>query len=84
MCICPFNVEITYERSDAMPRIAKCRRVCAEPKHKFFKSDTLAVGPQQKLGISQEVVDNVGSVFNIFGAEQLIKIQNIQLMQQHS
>ena len=41
MCICPFNVEITYERSDAMPRIPKCRRVCAEPKHKFFKSDTL-------------------------------------------
>lgn len=41
----------------------------------FFKSDTLAVGPQQKLGISQEVVDNVGSVFNIFGAEQLIRIQ---------
>ena len=41
----------------------------------FFKSDTLAVGPQQKLGISQEVADNVGSVFNIFGAEQLIRIQ---------
>lgn len=41
----------------------------------FFKSDTLAVGPQQKLGISKEVVDNVGSVFNVFGAEQLIKIQ---------
>ncbi|MDC0803571.1 beta-glucosidase BglX [Clostridium paraputrificum] len=41
----------------------------------FFKSDTLAVGPKQKLGIDQEVVDNVGSIFNVFGAEQLIKIQ---------
>ena len=26
----------------------------------FFKSDALAVGPKQKLGIDQEVVDNVG------------------------
>lgn len=41
----------------------------------FFKSDALAVGPKQKLGIDQEVVDNVGSIFNVFGAEQLIKIQ---------
>lgn len=24
-----------------MPRIAKCRRVCGEPKYRFFKSDAL-------------------------------------------
>lgn len=24
-----------------MPRIAKCRHVCAEPKYRFFKSDAL-------------------------------------------
>ena len=47
----------------------------------FFKSDALAVGPKQKLGIDQEVVDNVGSIFNVFGAEQLIKIQKEYLEQ---
>lgn len=41
----------------------------------FFRGDNLAVGPKQKLGISQDVIDNVGSVFNIFGAEELIRIQ---------
>jgi len=41
----------------------------------FYKTAAVAVGPKGKLGISQEVVDNAGSILNIIGAEQIIKIQ---------
>lgn len=41
----------------------------------FYKAGQLAVGPQQKLGISQDIVDNVGSILNVTGAENVIRIQ---------
>lgn len=45
----------------------------------FFKGTELAVGPQQKLGISQEIVDMAGSVLNVTGAEATRKIQESYL-----
>ena len=42
----------------------------------FFNSDDMAIGPKQELGITQEVVDNVGTIYNVFGAENLKKIQD--------
>lgn len=41
----------------------------------FFGSDELAVGPQQKLGITQEYVKLTGSVLNVAGVEKSRKIQ---------
>lgn len=41
----------------------------------FFHSEALAVGPKQKLGITQEIVDRVGSVLNVTGAETTRVIQ---------
>lgn len=41
----------------------------------FYNAGAMAVGPQAKLGISQEVVDNAGSVLNVLGAEKVRKIQ---------
>lgn len=41
----------------------------------FYKDEAVAVGPKAKLGISQEVVDNAGSILNVMGAEKIIKIQ---------
>lgn len=41
----------------------------------FYNTGQLAVGPQQKLGISQEIVDNAGSVLNVTGAKNVIRIQ---------
>lgn len=41
----------------------------------FFHSESLAVGPKQKLGINQEIVDQVGSVLNVTGAATTRKIQ---------
>lgn len=45
----------------------------------FFNTDALAVGPQEKLGIAKEVVDNVGSVLNVLGAEKVKTIQKSYL-----
>ena len=42
----------------------------------FFGSDTLAVGPQEKLGISKEDVKVTGSVLNVTGIENIKKIQD--------
>lgn len=40
-------------------------------------SDNAAVtGPKVKLGISDDVINNIGSVYNVFGAENLKKIQD--------
>lgn len=40
-------------------------------------SDNAAVtGPKVKLGISDEIINNIGSVYNVFGAENLKKIQD--------
>ncbi|GGC89384.1 beta-glucosidase BglX [Enterococcus wangshanyuanii] len=41
----------------------------------FFHADQLAVGPQKKLGIDQRIVDQVGSVLNVTGAEKTREIQ---------
>jgi beta-glucosidase len=39
-------------------------------------SDKAAItGPKAKLGLSDEVINNFGSVYNVFGAEKLKKIQ---------
>lgn len=42
----------------------------------FFHADQLAVGPQKKLGIDQRIVDQVGSVLNVTGAEKTKEIQD--------
>lgn len=41
-----------------------------------FGTDAMAVGPQQKLGISQDTVDTCGSVLNVLGAENVHRIQD--------
>lgn len=41
----------------------------------FFKTDSLVVGPLQKLGISEEILRNVGSVLNIAGSKKLMKFK---------
>ncbi|MGT2667105.1 beta-glucosidase BglX [Streptococcus rifensis] len=41
----------------------------------FFGTDALTVGPREKLGISEEMVQNVGSVLNVLGAEKVRTIQ---------
>lgn len=41
----------------------------------FYNTEQLAVGPQQKLGISQDIVDNAGSILNVTGAKNVIRIQ---------
>lgn len=41
----------------------------------FFHADELAVGPQKKLGIDQNIVDQVGSVLNVTGADKTKEIQ---------
>lgn len=42
----------------------------------FFSSeDALTVGPKQKLGITQEMVDLAGSVLNVAGASKTREIQ---------
>ena len=41
-----------------------------------FGADAMAVGPREKLGISQSTVDNCGSVLNVLGAEKIHEIQD--------
>lgn len=41
----------------------------------FFGTEAMTVGPREKLGISEEVVQNIGSVLNVLGAEKVISIQ---------
>lgn len=41
-----------------------------------FGTEAMAVGPREKLGITQETVDNCGSVLNVLGAEKVRKIQS--------
>lgn len=41
----------------------------------FFNTSALTVGPQQKLGISDDILVNVGSVLNVTGAEKTRQIQ---------
>lgn len=42
----------------------------------FFDSEERSIGPKQKIGISQDVVDMAGAVYNVFGAEEVTKIQS--------
>lgn len=46
----------------------------------FFHSEELAVGPKKKLGITQEIIDVVGSVLNVTGADTTRDIQEKYLM----
>lgn len=41
----------------------------------FFSGDVVVTGPKVKLGISDEVIDNIGSVYNVLGVKNLNKIQ---------
>lgn len=41
-----------------------------------FGAGEMAVGPQQKLGITQETVDTCGSVLNVLGADNVRRIQD--------
>lgn len=41
-----------------------------------YGAEELSTGPQQKLGITQDVVDVSGSVLNVLGAEKIREIQN--------
>lgn len=41
-----------------------------------FGTDAMAVGPREKLGISEETVANCGSVLNVLGAEKVHEIQD--------
>lgn len=45
----------------------------------FFDADDMAVGPKQKLGISQETIDLCGSVLNVVGAKKVVQIQKSYL-----
>ncbi|WP_068503623.1 beta-glucosidase BglX [Paenibacillus kribbensis] len=42
----------------------------------FFNEGAMAVGPVQKLGINQGMVQLTGSVLNVLGADKVIKIQS--------
>lgn len=41
----------------------------------LYSKDAAVTGPKAKLGISDKVIQNIGSVYNVFGAENLKKIQ---------
>ena len=41
-----------------------------------FGTDAMAVGPREKLGVTEETVRNCGSVLNVLGAEKVHEIQD--------
>lgn len=41
----------------------------------LYSENAAVTGPKAKLGISDEIISNMGSVYNVFGAENLKKIQ---------
>jgi beta-glucosidase len=41
----------------------------------IYKEDAAVTGPQAKLGLSDEVVQNMGSIYNVTGAKTLREIQ---------
>lgn len=41
----------------------------------FFQSSSISLGPKEKLGISNEIVKNTGSVLNVIGAEKTREVQ---------
>ena len=42
----------------------------------LYSKDVATTGPKAKLGISDDVINNIGSVYNVFGADKLKKIQD--------
>ncbi|WP_160677165.1 beta-glucosidase BglX [Clostridium sp. C8-1-8] len=42
----------------------------------LYSENAAVTGPKAKLGISDDVINNIGSVYNVFGAERLKKIQD--------
>lgn len=47
----------------------------------FFDATDISLGPQRKLGITQEAVDLAGSVLNVAGAKEVKRIQDNHLRQ---
>lgn len=45
----------------------------------FYQAETITTGPQQKLGITQQMVDLSGSVLNVTGAAQVRRVQEEHL-----
>lgn len=41
----------------------------------LYSEKAAVIGPKAKLGLSNEAIDNMGSIFNVLGAEELIQIQ---------
>lgn len=41
----------------------------------FLESNSILLGPKEKLGISDEIVNNVGSILNVVGAQDTIELQ---------
>ncbi len=41
----------------------------------LYSKDAAITGPKAALGISDEVIENIGSVYNVYGAENVRKIQ---------
>lgn len=42
----------------------------------LYSENAAVTGPKAKLGISDDVINNMGSIFNVFGAEKLKGIQD--------
>lgn len=42
----------------------------------LYSENAAVTGPKVKLGINDDVINNIGSVYNVFGAENLKKIQD--------
>lgn len=42
----------------------------------LYSKNAAVTGPKAKLGISDDVINNIGSIYNVFGAEKLKKIQD--------
>lgn len=42
----------------------------------FFQKDAAITGPQVKLGISEDVIRNIGSAYNVIGADKVRKLQD--------
>jgi beta-glucosidase len=45
----------------------------------LYSENAAVTGPKAKLGISDDVINNMGSIYNVFGAERLKKIQDDHL-----
>ena len=41
----------------------------------FLEASSISLGPKEKLGISEDMVNNVGSILNVVGAQDTIKLQ---------